>query len=357
MFDLTIDAFCHEVVMHLKGILNASGSVYDDVLITTNAKSNNVDKHYLCIRYNNCGPSFNMTDYYESLLPQLNGHPEVDNIQEEHLQTYFNDLAHKLANDYLAASINMAKANCDIENLVKVLADKTYVLDNIYFELVDADRNPPISLDDESALFNMPMFDLPHFTCQFLVKLPADDDSIMTCKLTNSLFKIIGVPGNELLKAAIKNTQAFDPTGEHIHLHTPIDTLLLMSMPGLPDWQLDIIKQDIMANSPLGIIMDDDADNKMLVLKHDFLKPMSLLYSPLIMEKAAKKLGAKSEIIVIPSSKEELIIMSNDNNIADAMDIKNMVPQVNKENVSEDEVLSDIPIKYNILTGELYEVI
>jgi len=359
LLNITIDEYCTELIKHLKGIMNAKGSVYDDMILSDHIKSNNIPNKFLCIQYGNKGPNFNMSKYYDSFIPQLNEHPEIDSINDEYIQTYFDKLSDYLADAYLKACLNMAKMEKDLQhNVYEALSDISYVKDNIYFELVDESRNPIKPLSDDNAVFNMPMFDLPHFVCQFLIKLPNSDDTIMTCRMTNSLFNKLGVSANELFKAAIKNTQTYDIENKGLFIHTPIDTMLLIEMPGLTDRELALFKQSgIMKNSPLAVLMDNDTGDQMYVLKHEFLTPLSLLFVPNVMLKVVKKLKATHEIIVIPSSKEELIVLNNDRNISEAIDVKTMVGDVNKQNVAPDEVLSDIPLKYNILTGEIYEVI
>ena len=185
---------------------------------------------------------------------------------------------------------------------------------NIVFKLVNKERNTEL-------LEQVPYKEYLDLAVIFYIA-SLDDSEAMKCKLiTNEIFKDWDVDVDNLMEAALDNTPRI--------LGLKIRGILSTIASYLDDVDFDSIAEEEDNDLPLYVATNKIALNGASVL----------LYRDLLKAFAARK---KSDVYIIPCSIHELIMIpSVECPNVDACELKNLIYYVNRNELKEDEFLSD----------------
>ena len=174
-----------------------------------------------------------------------------------------------------------------------------------------------INKENNAKLFQnipyMPFLDMAIIT---VIQLNHTSDGVATIKVTNDLLRLWNTDLSSVLSIANKNTFA-----------TPYSYTSMAEALGLPEYMMDSlpIKMYVLTNATTCHGATEICNYK-------------------TMEEIADKL--QSDLIVLPSSIHEVIIVPKDDNM-DINELTNMVQAINGSEVAADEVLSDHAYVFN----------
>lgn len=225
------------------------------------------------------------------------------------------------------------------------------VKNNIAMKLINKTRNsmllkevPNIDFLDMSIVFYYAFddgFDDTNTLCQYTVGA--------TILINNSLFKRWNITIDELYDNAYKNTR--EKMGVNIqNLNDLMRDILYRKMENIDDeFEKASFKEHIK-----NILFDFDNSNeirRMLVLTSNDKQygAVNIIYND-ILEKIA--IDCSSDLIILPSSIHEVIIIVNDNKIR-ANELKSMVKEVNINEVPLEDILSDSVYIYERETSKI----
>lgn len=257
------------------------------VALTDVIKNNGLNKTGLCVRKNgsNCGPTIYLNDFYE----EYKMGKDLGVIENEVI---------RLFEEYGVDD------NVDLE----FVRDFDSVMDKICFRLVDSNRN-------KKKLCDMPYRLIEDLAVTYYISIDVMgiEGSIA---INNSIMEAWKVTEEDLFEAALDNTERILPAK-------------IVSMG-------DFLVSARGDASLAGLFPDND----FLIASNDkSVGGAAVILYPGLLKEVGEKMDCN--FFILPSSRHEVILMSEHNVQNGVMNLKDMVEYVNNTCVSPEDVLSD----------------
>ena len=244
----------------------------------------------------NIAPIFYLDELYDDYTSDLKS---LDEIEDGIITAYY---------------LNAMHTNFEVD----LLSDWKLAKDQIVMRLINYENNKSLLEDVPYILWN-------DLAIVFLCMIDEDNNGIMTTLIDKSQLEKWGVTDNELWEKARENTRRLFPPVLH-----PMNEILLSN--------------DVMFDEDIEKVC---RDAKMYVLgnKRNISGAVTMLYED-VLEEVSRTL--KNDLVIIPSSIHELIIIPNENSDYEAL--KGMVAEVNEIVVNPRERLSNNIYIYSMET-------
>lgn len=221
--------------------------------------------------------------------------------------------------------------NVDTEH-IKSLSDYEKAKDYINFKLIRRETN-------QQLLEDMPNLDMLDLAVIFYLDLGTSENGEMTVQIHNSHMKSWGVSKEELYDRAKENSSRLHPA-----CISPMEEVMLgiLREQGLDDNQVEMTKMLIGSRAmepPLYVLTNKTGLNG----------AACILYENCLSD-FAEELGA--DIVILPSSLHEVLLLP-DRGQLDYQDLQEMVQQINKTEVMEEDILSNKIYHYARLENKL----
>lgn len=228
-------------------------------------------------------------------------------------------------------SCYMENRGTSIKN-IKCLMDYEDAKKFISFKLIQKDTN-------QRLLQDIPSYDLLDLSIVFYLDLGAGDEGEITAMIHNSHMKSWGVSKEELYDRAKENSSRLHPA-----CISPMEEVMLgiLREQGLDDNQVEMTKMLIGSRAmepPFYILTNKTGVNG----------ASCILYENCLSD-FAETLGA--DIVILPSSLHEVLLLP-DRGQLDYQDLQEMVQQINKTEVMEEDILSNKIYHYARLENKL----
>ena len=276
-------------------------------------KDNGVKYHTLMVGPEN-GRIYTNTYYDEYYEMYCAGTKELDEAAEEICKIYIGNI------DKIMGLNDTAR--------LEELSDWEYIKDKVSIMLLNSELNRKY------------LSEMPHKTPEgmedlsviYYVRLSED----MSFKVTNSLLEKLGISADELDKAAYENSEG---------IMQPSVTLIS-----------DVVKEMIGEEKFESIMVGEEGyePEMYVVTNRENINGASAIMLDGI-KKRLNDLANGRELFIIPSSKHEVLVMP-DNGYMPVEEIKDMVYQVNCEEISTNDFLSNNVYKYNPKTMKIRKV-
>lgn len=194
--------------------------------------------------------------------------------------------------------------------------------DNIVFQLINTEQNKQMLADAPNRQFQ----DLS-IVYRWVMKV--DEMGVQSAVVRNSLAKQIGLSEEELFKAAVENTRRiFPPTVRSMN-----DIMREMfTKDGMPPEIADMMIGEMPPEQTMWVISNERGINGAI----------SMLYEDQLHDIAEK---LETDLYIMPSSVHEVIAVSSD--MGDPNELAQMVAEINMDQVSLDERLSNQVYHYD----------
>lgn len=200
---------------------------------------------------------------------------------------------------------------------------------NIYFKVINADLNQEYLQERPHRL--MPNSDL---AMVYAIKVDGfiDKNAVTNIAITNHIANHLHLSEEEIYQLAMAQTEKMFPP-----VLSTMDDVIFQMM-GMEKTPTNWIDADII---PLSM------DMPMLILTNENKTyGASTIAYPGLLEKISEKLGG--DMIILPSSIHETILLPmTEITSASFEELKEMIQEINRDNVSDEEVLSDHPYVYD----------
>ena len=195
----------------------------------------------------------------------------------------------------------------------KILLTREFVLENVTYKLINKQRNA-------KKLESVPHKDILDLAATYKVTYNAEDGRNIVIELDNETIETVNVSLDELDAAARKNTSKHG--------------FIVMSMP-----YLGIASEE--EETIMHVITNPEChEGAIAMLYKDCLAKVAEVYD--------------DNVIILPSSIHEIIVMPETQVKTHLSDLKEIIFGVNNEDcIAEDEVLGDLPYRFDKTTGEL----
>lgn len=195
----------------------------------------------------------------------------------------------------------------------KILLTREFVLENVTYKLINKQRNA-------KKLESVPHKDILDLAATYKVTYNAEDGRNIVIELDNETIETVNVSLDELDAAARKNTSKHG--------------FIVMSMP-----HLGIASEE--EETIMHVITNPEChEGAIAMLYKDCLAKVAEVYD--------------DNVIILPSSIHEIIVMPETQVKTHLSDLKEIIFGVNNEDcIAEDEVLGDLPYRFDKTTGEL----
>ncbi|MCQ4756922.1 MAG: DUF5688 family protein [Anaerostipes sp.] len=239
----------------------------------------------------------------------------INNMYDSYLKT--EDLQGELVK---AANI-MNEAMKDAPDMLPSV-DLEKAKDNIVFQLINTEQNKQMLADAPNRQFQ----DLS-IVYRWVMKV--DETGVQSAVVRNSLAKQIGLSEEELFKAAVENTRRiFPPTVRSMN-----DIMREMfTKDGMPPEIADMMIGEMPPEQTMWVISNERGINGAI----------SMLYEDQLHDIAEK---LETDLYIMPSSVHEVIAVSSD--MGDPNELAQMVAEINMDQVSLDERLSNQVYHYD----------
>jgi hypothetical protein len=280
------------------------GSIYE-VTITKTTKNNGLCLQGLCIRCSNStmAPNIYLMDYH---IDYVNGR-DFEEVVSDILETY-------------------RSSNKTMPPIKSFEWDITK--DSIVLKLVNYKMNEQM------------MQEIPHkiafedLAVTFHVLVSSTKEGIQTVKLINKLFNGFGVSIDEMYEIALENTKKLFPATIQ-DMNEILLSMLKAGMEDMEDWQE--LKE---------LTIPTGEEPRMYVLNNNtgIYGAATLLY-PGVLEEFADKVGR--DLFILPSSLHEIILVPMVSKDFKVENLRNMVNEVNQNEVMIEDVLSNSVYRYS----------
>lgn len=195
----------------------------------------------------------------------------------------------------------------------KILLTREFVLENVTYKLINKQRNA-------KKLESVPHKDILDLAATYKVTYNAEDGRNIVIELDNETIETVNVSLDELDAAARKNTSKHG--------------FIVMSMP-----HLGIASEE--EETIMHVITNPECHEGVIAMLYkDCLAKVAEVYD--------------DNVIILPSSIHEIIVMPETQVKTHLSDLKEIIFGVNNEDcIAEDEVLGDLPYRFDKTTGEL----
>jgi hypothetical protein len=245
-----------------------------------------------------------------------------------YLNSYYMHFAHGMSlQEILEDIISAYKENNDVVfGDIRELLDFTNLQDKVAFKLIQREKN-------KELLKDVPYFEFLDLAVVFYLILNEHGGGQMTALIHNSHMEPWGVEKEELYHLAIRNT--------------PI--LLPPEIKTMKEIMCDILKghlEELEMYELLNDLLEIDPEKPLLYVlsnKKQINGAGCLLYDDCLTRFAAVQ---DADIIILPSSVHEVILIPDKEDM-DYGELQDMVSQINKNEVPEEDVLSDRIYKFS----------
>ena len=219
------------------------------------------------------------------------------------------------------AATMMEKAMREAPDIVPSL-DMESAKDNIVFQLVNTEQNKALLEDAPNRAFQ----DLS-IIYRWVVKV--EDSGIQSTVVHNSLAKQLGMSEDEMFKAAVENTRRIFPP----RIRNMNDVIKDMFMKdGMPPEIAEMMIGEISPEQSMYVISNEQGINGAI----------SMLYEDKLHALAE---DLETDLYIMPSSVHEVIAVSS--NMGDPNELAQMVAEINMDQVSLEERLSNQVYHYD----------
>ena len=226
------------------------------------------------------------------------------------------------------ANIRM-NADPKLEVDINSVLDFASIKDRIDCRLINAETN-------SEYLKDKPFKQIEDLAVVYTVELGKNSDGIMNTVVTDGLMSSWGINAEQLDKVAMENLENSDTS----RFSSMRDVLKSMMFPDMPD-------DDPMVASMLPPM---EGPQMYVLTSDDKLYGAKYLADTGKLDEISEKLG--SDLIVIPSSVHECIIIPNDGSM-DRSVIEGMIHDVNSTQVPPKDILSEHAYMYDVQAHEL----
>jgi hypothetical protein len=205
---------------------------------------------------------------------------------------------------------------------VKPQIDFSDAKDKIVFQLINTQQN-------EQLLSQVPHREFQDLSIIYKMVIKVEAEGVQSTKVTNELAAHIGMDEEQLFKAAVENTKRiFPPTVRS--MNEVMKEMFLRD--GMPAEMAEMMIGEIPPEQTMWVISNKEGING----------AVSMLYENELHE-LAENLG--SDLYILPSSVHEVLAVSSD--LGDPEELAQMVVEVNMQEVSLDERLSNQVYHYD----------
>lgn len=239
----------------------------------------------------------------------------LNNMYEHYKET--EDLQRVLTD----AAVMMDKAMTEAPDIIPSL-DMESAKDNIVFQLVNTEQNKTLLADAPNRAFQ----DLS-IIYRWVVKV--EDSGIQSTVVHNSLAKQLGMSEDEMFKAAVENTRRIFPPSIR-NMNEVIRDMFMKD--GMPPEIAEMMIGEIPPEQSMYVISNEQGINGAI----------SMLYEDKLHSLAE---DLETDLYIMPSSVHEVIAVSS--NMGDPNELAQMVAEINMDQVSLEERLSNQVYHYD----------
>lgn len=295
---MNYDKFCNVIMENIKDYLPQEYQ-NAEVILTEVEKNNGVQKTGICIKNaeENAFPTIYLEGFYDQML------------HGRSFQEIYKEIAEIRCNNKIPKQISM-----------KDLLDYQNVKDKIVMDVVGVENN-------ELMLAKVPHRLVHDMAITYKILVSSKESEVATIRINNNIMKELWADEETLYEDAIKNT----PKLQAANFSSLSDTLIkLLNNSELENEEE--MKEFIAETKQTGEV-------PMYVLTNELnTYGAATLFYPGMKEWVAEQIGGN--YFVLPSSVHEVLILP-DNGSMDFMELKNMVSEINKTQVSPEEVLTN----------------
>ncbi|MDD3239683.1 MAG: DUF5688 family protein [Lachnospira sp.] len=219
------------------------------------------------------------------------------------------------------AAVMMDKAMTEAPDIIPSL-DMASAKDNIVFQLVNTEQNKALLEDAPNRAFQ----DLS-IIYRWVVKV--EDSGIQSTVVHNSLAKQLGMSEDEMFKAAVENTRRIFPPSIR-NMNEVIRDMFMKD--GMPPEIAEMMIGEIPPEQSMYVISNEQGINGAI----------SMLYEDKLHSLAE---DLETDLYIMPSSVHEVIAVSS--NMGDPNELAQMVAEINMDQVSLEERLSNQVYHYD----------
>ena len=210
----------------------------------------------------------------------------------------------------------------------KFLLDFEEVKDKIIMSVVSKERNLKL-------LEELPYVDYLNLAIIFLIFVDKHDGGIYSAKINKSILKTWNVKEEQLLPLAIKNSVNLLPPNLYM-----LDNVIEEMISGKDPVNILLVKERMRYNSSCMFMLTNSVR----------IEGASAILYPGLLKQVADMLNG--DLIVIPSSIHEILITRFDESF-NLSELNLIVRDVNKNDVRDEDILSNTPYLYRRATDEL----
>jgi hypothetical protein len=250
-----------------------------------------------------------------------------------YLNSYYMDYYQGKSIDKILEEImSIYKENSEV-NLgeMRKLMDFSNLKDRVAFKLIQKEKN-------QELLKEIPYFEFLDLAVVFYLLLDENHVGQMTALIHNSHMEQWGITVKELNHLAKKNTPILLPP----EIRTMEEVIRDIFTKQLTEFEEDLLKE----------LFETDEDTPFLYVlsnKKQINGAGCILYDGYVKQFAEKQ---KTDIIILPSSLHEVLLMP-DRSDMDYEEMKEMVKQINREEVPVEDILSNRIYRYSLDTKEI----
>jgi hypothetical protein len=282
---------------------------------------------YMSMDYRSCKVEFHSISKVNQTLDGLN----IVSTEERDLKMtptiYINDMYehYKKCNDLDKvlgdAAGSIEKALEQLPNLPDI-RDFNKAKDNIIMQLINTEQN-------KKMLENLPHREIKDLSIIYRWSMDINEEGIASTMINSDLAKMLGMNEEELFLMAMTNTKRLLPPTVR-PMKEVINDILRNN--GMPEDNADMIIGDMAEDKDMYVISNERGING----------AVSMLYEEVLQQLAGK---LNSNLYILPSSIHEVIAISA--NMGEPNELANMVTEINTEQVSLDERLSNQVYHYD----------
>lgn len=325
-----IASFSNTITKRMVEIMDERGMVYEKITHVTKTVNNGVEVHAVECRLPGDAGTYDihLSDGYRVMVEQSKDIPDEE--FDEWFAKGVDDSAEGLAKIYQDNVIHALRHQEDLKKMENGMNNPDFILDHVCIELVDLESNRALIANNEPVSPYIHEYDR-YFAARYYISKFG-----MRAFLTRGNVARHGFTCDELKRHGIENLERF--AAKHFEAND-IDAELL-SMAGLPPELAQYDERDVRG---------------ITVFRMDPYKVSGLLTSPKLLALAAAICGINVQAVVLPSSTDELMIMSNDDGELDLQELSEVVKYVNHDSDSVEAscVLSDHAMTVDMPSGKL----
>ena len=219
------------------------------------------------------------------------------------------NILHSLENTITSHSI-MDKVNVDFVSLYETSKEQ------IFPKLINKDMN-------KEFLEKVPHYDYGDLAVVFYVKMEHPQIGEGSITVNNQIFEKWGVEDKVIMDAALENLKNNTQCKDLFGFIKEIDPVMALTL----DDEIPVDK------SPIVLSTDDQRFGAAALLNEDIMKALSDRFG--------------GDVVIIPSSIHELLILNDENTPRQELELNSMVHEVNATTVAQEDLLSEHVYHFN----------